>query len=112
MSEPDAARGSLWVRYVDWCSAQVARRLLELSPEEFWERAERQAQTEGSSLPLTQSVVPLARQLAMELSDYDWYLTLYDYWQKHGKSDSEIDRRVEAFRDLCTIPALTPLYSS
>lgn len=67
MSEPDAARGSLWVRYVDWCSAQVARRLLELSPEDFWERAERQAQTEGSSVPLTQSVVPLARQLAMEL---------------------------------------------
>lgn len=31
-------------------------------------------------------------QLAMELSDYDWYLTLYGYWQQHGKSDSEIDR--------------------
>ncbi|KWX22130.1 extracellular solute-binding protein [Mycolicibacterium wolinskyi] len=31
-------------------------------------------------------------QLAMELSDYDWYLTLYSYWQKKGKSDSEIDR--------------------
>ena len=67
MSEPDAARGSLWVRYVDWCSAQVARRLLELSPEEFWERAESQALTEGNSVPLTRSVVPLARQLAMEL---------------------------------------------
>jgi iron(III) transport system substrate-binding protein len=31
-------------------------------------------------------------QLAMELSDYDWYLTLYKYWQQQGKSDSEIDR--------------------
>jgi iron(III) transport system substrate-binding protein len=31
-------------------------------------------------------------QLAMELSDYDWYLTLYGYWQQQGKSDSEIDR--------------------
>jgi iron(III) transport system substrate-binding protein len=30
--------------------------------------------------------------LAMELNDYDWYLTLYEYWQKHGKSDSEIDQ--------------------
>lgn len=67
MSQPDAARGSLWVRYVDWCSAQVARRLLELSPEEFWERAERQAQTDGFSGPLSRSVVPLARQLAVEL---------------------------------------------
>lgn len=67
MSEPDAARGSLWVRYVDWCSAQVARRLLELSPEEFWERSERQARTDGATVPLTRSVVPLARQLAVEL---------------------------------------------
>ncbi len=31
-------------------------------------------------------------QLAMELSDYDWYLTLYEYWQTHGKSSSEIDK--------------------
>ncbi|MBS1694628.1 MAG: extracellular solute-binding protein [Actinobacteria bacterium] len=31
-------------------------------------------------------------QLAMELSDYDWYLTLYEYWQEHGKSTEEIDR--------------------
>jgi iron(III) transport system substrate-binding protein len=31
-------------------------------------------------------------QLAMELSDYDWYLTLYEYWQQHGKSPDEIDR--------------------
>ena len=28
----------------------------------------------------------------MELSDYDWYLTLYGYWQQHGKSTAEIDR--------------------
>ncbi|MDT5066792.1 MAG: iron(III) transport system substrate-binding protein [Mycobacterium sp.] len=31
-------------------------------------------------------------QLAMELSDYDWYLTLYGYWQQHGKSTAEIDQ--------------------
>jgi iron(III) transport system substrate-binding protein len=31
-------------------------------------------------------------QLALELSDYDWYLTLYGYWQQHGKSDAEIDQ--------------------
>jgi iron(III) transport system substrate-binding protein len=36
-------------------------------------------------------------QLAMELSDYDWYLTLYGYWQQHGKSDAEID---QLFRDM------------
>ena len=31
-------------------------------------------------------------KLAMELSDYDWYLTLYGYWQQHGKSTAEIDK--------------------
>ena len=67
MSPPDTARGSLWVRYVDWCSAQVARRLLELSPEEFWERADRLAQSDLGSTPLSRAVVPLARQLAVEL---------------------------------------------
>jgi iron(III) transport system substrate-binding protein len=30
--------------------------------------------------------------LAMELNDYDWYLTLYEYWQKQGKSDADIDK--------------------
>jgi iron(III) transport system substrate-binding protein len=30
--------------------------------------------------------------LAMELNDYDWYLTLYEYWQKHGKSPADIDK--------------------
>jgi iron(III) transport system substrate-binding protein len=31
-------------------------------------------------------------QLSMELSDSDWYLTLYGYWQEQGKSDEEIDK--------------------
>ena len=31
-------------------------------------------------------------KLAMELGDYDWYLTLYGYWQKQGKSEAEIDK--------------------
>jgi iron(III) transport system substrate-binding protein len=31
-------------------------------------------------------------QLAMEVGDYDWYLTLYKYWQEQGKSDDEIDK--------------------
>jgi iron(III) transport system substrate-binding protein len=30
--------------------------------------------------------------LAMELNDYDWYLTLYEYWQKQGKSTADIDK--------------------
>ena len=31
-------------------------------------------------------------KLSMELTDYDWYLTLYGYWKKHGKTDAEIDK--------------------
>jgi len=31
-------------------------------------------------------------KLSMELSDYDWYLTLYGYWKQQGKSDQEIDK--------------------
>jgi iron(III) transport system substrate-binding protein len=30
--------------------------------------------------------------LAMELNDYDWYMTLYEYWQKQGKSTADIDK--------------------
>ncbi len=31
-------------------------------------------------------------KLAMELSDYDWYLTLREYWIKNGKSEDEADK--------------------
>jgi iron(III) transport system substrate-binding protein len=31
-------------------------------------------------------------QLAMELGDDDWYLTLYNYWLETGKSEDEVDQ--------------------
>jgi iron(III) transport system substrate-binding protein len=31
-------------------------------------------------------------KMSMEVGDYDWYLTLYEYWQKKGKSTAEIDK--------------------
>jgi iron(III) transport system substrate-binding protein len=31
-------------------------------------------------------------KLSMELSDTDWYLTLYEYWKQQGKADAEIDK--------------------
>jgi iron(III) transport system substrate-binding protein len=31
-------------------------------------------------------------KLSMEVGDYDWYLSLYKYWQEQGKSDEEIDK--------------------
>jgi iron(III) transport system substrate-binding protein len=36
-------------------------------------------------------------KLSLELSDTDWYLTLYEYWRKQGKADAEID---ELFADM------------
>jgi iron(III) transport system substrate-binding protein len=30
--------------------------------------------------------------LSMEVGDYDWYLSLYAYWQQEGKSEAEIDK--------------------
>ena len=29
-------------------------------------------------------------QLSMELGDYDWYLTLYNYWLENGKTEDEV----------------------
>lgn len=94
MSTSDAARGSLWVRYVDWCSAQVARRLLELSPEEFWERADQLARSEIGSGSLSRAVVPLARQLAVELYE-ELGLPPYPRWceeyqNEPGRFDPDI----------------------
>jgi iron(III) transport system substrate-binding protein len=31
-------------------------------------------------------------QLSMELGDYDWYLTLKQYWLDNGKSEDEVDQ--------------------
>jgi iron(III) transport system substrate-binding protein len=31
-------------------------------------------------------------KLSLEVADYDWYLTLYGYWKKQGRSDADIDK--------------------
>jgi iron(III) transport system substrate-binding protein len=31
-------------------------------------------------------------KLSLEVADYDWYLTLYGYWKKQGRSDADIDQ--------------------
>jgi iron(III) transport system substrate-binding protein len=31
-------------------------------------------------------------KLSMELTDSDWYLTLYGYWREHGKTEAQIDK--------------------
>lgn len=97
MSLPDAARGSLWVRYVDWCSAQVARRLLELSPEEYWERADRLT-SEGEAPSLSRASVPLARQLAVELYE-ELGLPPYPRWcEEYQRDPSRFDPDILGFQ--------------
>lgn len=86
MPPSDAARGSLWVRYVDWCSAQVARHLLELSPEELWERADRLAQEENGAVSLARAIVPLARELAVEFYE-ELDLPPYPRWSEEYQRD-------------------------
>lgn len=36
-------------------------------------------------------------KLSMELGDYDWYLTLYNYWLEQGKSEDEVKK---LFKDM------------
>ncbi|MBC6470622.1 ABC transporter substrate-binding protein [Actinomadura alba] len=31
-------------------------------------------------------------KLSLEISDYDWYLTLHGYWRKQGKTEAEVDK--------------------
>jgi hypothetical protein len=98
MSQSDAARGSLWVRYVDWCSAQVARRLLELSPDELWDRADRLAQSEAGAAPLSRAVVPLARQLAVELYE-ELGLPPYPRWcEEYQRHPERFDPDILGFQ--------------
>lgn len=98
MSQSEAASGSLWVRYVDWCSAQVARRLLELSPEDFWDRADRLAQSEPGSSTLARAVVPLARQLAVELYE-ELGLPPFPRWcEEYRRDPSRFDRDILGFQ--------------
>lgn len=35
----ESADADLRARYLDWCAAQIARRFLQLSPDEVWQRA-------------------------------------------------------------------------
>ena len=108
MPQSDATHGTLWVRYVDWCSAQVARRLLELSPEEFWERAERIARIERDTVPRSRAVVPLARQLAVELYE-ELGLPPFPRWSEEYQRDSaRFDPDILGFQAPATAGAADP----
>ncbi|CAN5847683.1 hypothetical protein BH23GEM6_BH23GEM6_15270 [soil metagenome] len=77
-----ATPDELWTRYVDWCSAQVAKRFLEMSPEQTWELADRaralppdlQGLTEGGA-----SYLELVRLVTLQLFS-EMALPAYSEW--------------------------------
>jgi hypothetical protein len=69
----------LWIRYVDWCSARVARRFLELTPDEIWERSE------GAS-GARATVADLARALSVTLY-HELALPRYAEWRALYEAD-------------------------
>jgi hypothetical protein len=84
MTEPTS--GELWTRYVDWCSAQVAARFLELSSEQIWDLANRTRAARAGQEPLNGGGSPyleLVRQVTLELfadlglPDYHAWLVRY-----------------------------------
>jgi hypothetical protein len=76
MTEPTP--GALWSQYVDWCSARIAARFLELSSDQIWELADRQRNrasqgVETMGAPPTDPLRPdsgyvdLVRQVTLDL---------------------------------------------
>lgn len=96
MQEP--AADPLWVRYLDWCSARIARRFLEMSPSEVWERAERSRGKVGAGREGPEGqYLEMVRALTLELFD-DLALTEFDAWVEQYLADPvPFDREVLGF---------------
>lgn len=82
----EASPDELWTRYVDWCSARVAARFLELSSEQIWDLADRTRSAQGMRPSAVEGESPyleLVRQVTLELfaelglPDYNAWLVQY-----------------------------------
>lgn len=92
MPEPEHGQDSLWIRYVDWCSAQVARRFLDLSPDEIWTRA-----AEHPTRPDQSSILQLARALTVQLYE-ELELPAFESWLvSYQKNPESFDRDIVGF---------------
>jgi hypothetical protein len=89
MREP--ASDELWTRYVDWCSARVAARFLELSSDQIWALANRsRSQRERSSSPPGESpYLELVRQVTLELFA-ELGLPDYNRWLERYRADPAV----------------------
>lgn len=83
MAPAPSSDGVLRAKYLDWCSARVAERFVELTPDQIWELAE-QAQGETGSAGVSSSDDPeLRRAVAAAVG-----------------AIAPTDRRVVSFREL------------
>jgi hypothetical protein len=105
MTEPTP--GELWTRYVDWCSARVAARFLELSSDQIWDLAnrtrparERRVTTDGSS-----PYLELVRQVTLELFSE---LGLPDYHEWLARYESNPDAYESEMIGLGEAPRVSP----
>jgi hypothetical protein len=100
MKEPTP--DELWTRYVDWCSARVASRFLELSSEQIWDLADRTRSARERREPVAEGESPyleLVRQVTLELFA-DLGLPDYNQWLVRYRADpAPFDAEMIGFGD-------------
>ena len=79
------------IRYLDWCSAQVARRFLSLSAEEVWGLAQRGPEPASGTLRYPETVQRIALVLFRELELPD-----FEEWRAAYRADPERYQRETA----------------
>jgi hypothetical protein len=94
----DASPATLHVRYLDWCSGQIARRLAELSASEVWERVQRvRSGDPGSSSPGVGSAFDQAEALTFDILG-ELGLPDFDHWLEQYRADpGPFDREILGF---------------
>ena len=99
MQEPPT--GELWTRYVDWCSARIAARFLELSAEQIWVLADRSRQraapAEGGEGP-DGSYLELVRQVTLELFSELGLPTFREWEESYHGNPAPYDAEILGYR--------------
>jgi hypothetical protein len=98
----EAGERTLRAKYLDWCSARVAERFLDLSSEEIWalahpERGESSDPTEGLPAPTDESYRVLV-QRATEALLGQMSLPSYEEWRvEYERSPAHYDAEMLGF---------------
>jgi hypothetical protein len=101
----------LWTRYVDWCSARVAARFLELSSEQIWDLADRTRSARERREPHSAGESPyleLVRRVTLELFA-ELGLPDYNAWLPRYRADpAPFDAEMVGFGDSAEMSAPAP----